>query len=320
MSINHFERMTRALSSESQSPHPTHKVGALICGHDQYEQYFEVSRPNFWPDILEQHFAKHHKLGNASTTVHAEIATIYDTPATDGASIYITDLPCPNCCKMIAESKITNVYIDSHTHQTPLGIKMKPYFDKISTTILTAANINTYEINLQTETIKQLITASETTLRPIHRPLIQTSVDVHDVSEQSFHQQIQETAQKNPYAACYAKTPLGQYRFILANAHRSTGLSEKQAQDIANTQNKYEPTLQPINRLILACARYGLTIEAPYLYSSQTPTSREFVNMIGAGYTNLQIGDKTQCRDKYGLAALAQLTKNNIIAIEDAPL
>ncbi len=312
--------MQRALASERESAHPTHKVGALICGIDPYGQYFEVSRPNFWPDILESHFAKHHKLGNASTTVHAEIAAIYDTPATEGASIYITDLPCPNCCKMIAESKIENVYIDSHTHKTPLGIKMKPYFDNISTRILTAANINVYEINLEKESIEQLIYNSETLLTPIHRPLVQRAVEAPDLSQASFHRHIIETKQTKPYAACFAKTTLGQYRFILANAHRSTGLSENDAAHITNTQNKYEPTLQPINRLILSCARYGLSINPDYLYSSQTPTSREFVNMIGAGYTTLQIGDTTACRDKSGIKALVQLQKNNIIAIENTPL
>lgn len=305
--------MKLALDTEEQSRHDNHKVGALL-----YKDGLHIARPNFWPPQLEKHIGKHNKLGNASTTIHAEMAVICASKSTQGASIYITDLPCPNCAKLITQARISTVYIDSHTHNTPLGLKIKPYFDDISTRIFKSAGVGVYEMNETMRTIDTIIESQgDNILMPIHRPVQQIMIDHSDINKSRFLDIIATQKTNVNFAACYAKSDLGNYTFLFAKAHRSIGISEKEAEIIKNAQNKYEASLQPINSLLVTCARYGLTIDPNYLYSSQTPTAREFVNMIGAGYSALHIGDKTKCRDKWGLKALKQLIQHNIINVEN---
>ncbi len=315
MSINHFKYMELALRAESLSDHEDHKVGALIRGKYNNGDAYEIARSNFWPKLLKDHIGEDKKLGNASTTVHAEVAAICAAPATENADIYITDLPCPNCAKVIAESKIKNVYLDDHAYNTPLGIKIRPYFDEVSSLILGSANINVFKMNVLKKTIDQIITVPKNALTNIQRPIKHIAIDNADINQNNFMKMVEQQRSERAFAACFTKSLLGQYSFMFAQSHRSTGLSEKTVKLITDSQSKYEATLQPINRLLLSCARYGVKINPEYLYSSQTPTSREFVNMIGAGYSTLTIGDKNKCRDEWGLKALSQLQKHKIIEL-----
>ncbi len=311
MNTNHFELMKLALETEEQSEHKTHKVGALL-----YKDGQQITRPNFWSPELEKHIGRYEKLGNASTTVHAEMAVICAAKATQGANIYITDLPCPNCAKLIAEARISTVYIDSHTHNTPLGLKTKPYFDEISALILKSAGVTVYEMNEPKRSICEIIPPPDANmLRAIHRPVQQTQLEHSDINMPRFLDISKSKKSNVNFASCYAKSNLGHYVFLHAMPARSIGLSTQDAEKINATQDKYEPNLQPINRLLVACARYGLSIDHRYIYSSQTPTAREFVNMIGAGYSSIHIGDKTKCRDEYGLMAFEQLKEHKILDI-----
>lgn len=309
MNNPHFQHMNRAIEAESKGDHKTHRVGALICGTSTNAQQYEVARSNFWPAQLAENIGKDQKLGNASTTVHAEIAAILSAPSTEGSDIYITALPCPNCSKAMAEARIGQVFINSEAFNTKLGHKMKPFFHEASTLILESAGISVFEINMKEKRVNQIVSPAPNKLINIHRPLCMLDINSSQINKDGFNTLTDQQKSDIAFASCYAQNDLGQYSFISASSHRSIGLKEQQADNISNIQDKYKPSLQPINRLLLICARYGLTIDKDYLYSSQTPTSREFVNMIGAGYTSLTIGDRTKCRDKWGLKALGQLDK-----------
>ncbi len=312
MDNHHFERMKRALAAEEQSPHPTHKVGALICGLDQSGQSFERVHYNFWPEPLEQHIGANEKLGNASTTIHAEMATLFTVPYSINADIYITDLPCPNCAKTIAHAGIKNVYIDSHTHNTPLGIKIKPYFDTVSMMIFKKAGIGVFEINIEQQTVTCLQGHAREHVMPDTPSM---NIVKADINNEAFQREIDTVDAKHPIAACFATNQNGATVFLHARTELSEGLSEADAAAIREEQDKYVPTLQPINRLLVTCASYGFTIANGYIFSSRTPTSREFVNLIGAGHNHLYIGDAAKCRDQWGLKALSKLQEKGILKV-----
>jgi len=311
--------MQQARDAEEQSPHPTHKVGALLHGINTNAKNFTIAKSNFWPTALETSIGRNTKIGNASTTIHAEISTILSAPTTEDTDIYITDLPCPNCAKAIAEARIKAVYIDAHTHNTLLGKKIEPFFKSTSMPIFKSANISVYELDIENKTLKMLHKAQETTALHIERPVDITPIKPDNINAQTFNHLVKETSAYStaPFAACIAKTTLGQYRFIAAQAHISVGLSQDATQSIRNAQSKYKPTLEPLNRLLLTCARHGMKIIDEHLYSSQTPTAREFVNIIGAGHTNLNIGNTSISRDEHGLTALEQIKKNKILNINE---
>ncbi len=313
MNTDHFSYINTARKAEQSSKHPTHKVGATIVGKDSNGDEYIISKPNFWPQALENTLGRDTKLGNASTTVHAEVAAILSAPATQGATLYVTDLPCPNCSKVMAESAIEKIYIDANTHNTPLGKKMKRYFDLASKPILQSAGISVYEVNDNLNTIKTIISPQNISISQNNPTILQISAKKEDINHENFIEMIRNNKKTAPFSACFAKNKQGLHKFILAEPQTSIGLSIYKANSISTAQNKYEPVLQPINRLLLTCARYGLHIDKGFLYSSQVPTAREFVNMIGAGYTSLHIGDHMVCRDKGGLNALEKLTLNNII-------
>ena len=80
-------------------------------------------------------------------------------------------------------------------------------------------------------------------------------------------------------------------------------------------QDKYSFIQEPINRLITASPRHGAKLINGLVYSSQVPTSREFVNMIGAGIDTLYIGDPHSARDDDGFKAMEQLQDKNVITV-----
>ncbi len=298
--MNHFQNIKSARSARDKSPHATHKVGAALF-HDEKQL---SAQHNFWPKSLAQHIGEDQKLGNASTTIHAEIAAILAAPKSDGATLYITDLPCPNCAKAMIVAGIKEIYIDAHAEQPPLGHKMKPYFDDLSLVFLTRAGIPVFKIN---DAVTPLNAPAPARAKPVQPSPINTDHDIlHFINTHKTEE---------PFAACCARNKDGQRFFITARSEPSTGLNPEMIEKMHAVQSKYKTILKPINRMLMICARYGLKMEEKNIYSSQTPTAREFVNLIGAGHTSLIIGNSKKYRDEWALMALNQLKEHKIIEL-----
>ena len=318
MPADPFKKMEKALEIESRSTHPVHKVGALLCGQDIAKSHFERGHANFWPAPLAEKFGPDEKLGNASTTVHAEIAVILNAPGKEGADLSVTDLPCPNCAKSIAEARIGTVYIDSHAHETPLGKKMEPYFSKISRPLLEYAGVNLLEMNRAARTIKPWVEIAENAVIPVEKPVEMTLIGPKDMTAEKFERLIahaHERYENAPFVVAFAHTRLGSRAALTVRPHRAIGLDEDKEAQLAPLLEKYSLTLQPLDRALITSARYGLTIEPEFLYSAHVPTAREFVNLIGAGIMSLRIGDVTKGRDEWSLRALAQVRERRILEV-----
>lgn len=293
----HLSYIQQAFDIRERSAHETHKVGAVVVGDG-----FEVARPNFYPYPLERTIGHKQKLGNASTTVHAEIAALLDAPEkTDGATIYITQRPCPNCAKAIIEAGIKEVYVSAETRGTALGEKMQPFFEHASLPFLTQAGVGVFEVGDTLVSLNSPLSCTDQGLTPRR-------------FDGDFEGAVSEFTA--PFAACIARDASGADYILSAQAKVPNCLSQERAHEISDAQKKYETALQPLNRLLMACARHGLRVDERSVYSSQTPTAREFVNFIGAGFSRLRIGDEAKCRDKWGLKALEQLKSHEIIDLQ----
>jgi deoxycytidylate deaminase len=60
-------------------------------------------------------------------------------------------------------------------------------------------------------------------------------------------------------------------------------------------------------------ARHGMASAEGYLFCSQVPTSREQVNLVGAGIKRITIGDPQKARDLNAIDAMRQLSGAGII-------
>ena len=98
----------------------------------------------------------------------------------------------------------------------------------------------------------------------------------------------------------------GPARSVMAYAHQPLGLIERH-------EEKYSFFQEPVNRVLMYMARHGLTLIGDYFFCSQVPTSREQVNLVGAGISRITIGDLTKARDPSALEAMRQLSTAGII-------
>jgi len=280
-----FQTMQVAVEAAQKSPHDTSKVGAALLLADGGV----ISAHNIWPAAIEKAFGRDAKIGNASGTIHGEmgvfITAAQQQRATQDARLFITDPPCPNCAKNIAEAGIVAVYIDHKGFDKDFAQRRIRDFQALSLAIFAHAGIAVYTVFRKQERV-------ETMLHP-SAPLAEAP-----------------KRKGAPYAACTAHDKAGEPHEIMALMHPSLGYDPAEPElDSA----KYSYDLQPLNRMLMMAARQGLRIDGTSVYSSRVPTSRELVNIVGAGITHLQIGDDKKARDIHGPQALKQLTSQGIL-------
>ena len=112
MSFSPYAHTQAAVDIVNTSPHPESKVACTLVGTDKNGQSFAIARTNHWPRPIADRIGTQTKIGNASGTIHAEMACIIDTPSSRNATAFVTDPPCPNCMKYMAEAGIKTLYID----------------------------------------------------------------------------------------------------------------------------------------------------------------------------------------------------------------
>jgi dCMP deaminase len=313
-----FTHMQTALDIAPRSPHPTNKIAALLFGEDEEGKDFSVVRTNHWPNIIYENIGTDKKIGNSSGTIHAETACIVNAGhATHNASICITDPFCPNCAKNIAEAGIQNIYIDEDGFDKDFFKRRGDHFDKMSMQICERAGINVYALNMFGEKIRPILEIPEDYVpvvdSPVEKEPIETASDgiLADVVEKATYRN-----QRRKFAVALVENKKGEKFALTARAHAVVGYSmhdPEEALDLLTPIDKYSFIQEPVNRLMMHVARLGYKLIDDYLYCSQVPTSREQVNLVGAGIKRITIGDIQKCRDPYGLQAMELLKKHEIL-------
>jgi len=325
-----YEHMQAAVDIVGDSPHPTNKIAATIAGDG-----WSISKTNHWPKIIEDNIGREPDIGNSSGTIHAETACILNAPqATKGASLFITDPPCPNCMKNMAEAGIANLYIDHKGFDKDWAKRRGDSFQTMSMRVAAKAGMNVHVIYRKEEKFEIISRhppgykpneENPAIIKPTTMPSFGSTEGSYDEradasvkpKDDSLWKDILTTAKKShseePFALALAADQNGETVSILVDRHPTIGYTYE---TVENKEDKYSFILQPINRLLMIAAKEGLTLDPDHIYSSRTPTSREFVNFIGAGFTTLQIGNKEKARDEHGLDALNQLTNSKILHTE----
>ncbi len=315
-----YQHMQAAVDMAHESMHPTNKIAATIAGDD-----FSFSTTNHWPPSIADTIGTQTKIGNASGTIHAETAAIFAANnaghATKNASLFVTDPPCPNCVKNMAEAGIAKLYIDHKGFDKDWSQRNKDSFENMSMRIASESGMDVIVIYRKKERFEVISQHS-----PKHKPVNknsgiknphcealiateQSNPNVKDFWIASLSLAMKDF-QETPFALALANNQEGQDISVITHPHPAIEYEGKE-----DTQSKYSFTLQPLNRLLMIAAREGLKLNSDYIYSSRVPTARELVDFIGAGFHTIHIGDQAKARDEHGLSALSELEKQGVLDV-----
>lgn len=315
--------MQKAVDIVNTSPHPTNKIAATLCGLDASGRFFSASRTNYWPPAVLRAFGPDARIGSSSGTIHAETECILTAPFTEGASLFITDPFCPNCAKNMAEAGLKTIYIDHKGFDKDFAARRGHHFGSLSMQICEKAGMSVYEIRRKEQKIIPILE-----IDPAYKPANDSPVRVEPAAAKdtdSFIAMIQKRADTvfrgRRIAAALALDGNGNPFFMTARRHPVVGYSlSRDAGELLQTDGKYSFFLEPVNRLLMNAPRCGLKIVDGLIYSSGVPTSREQVNLIGAGLSRMMIGDRHKARDEDAQDALRMLEDKGILSVRDVPM
>lgn len=315
-----FTAMQAAIDIVRSSPHPTNKIAATMFWPDD-EAKEPISRTNHWPEAIDHTIGRDEKIGNSSGTVHAEVACIIAAGLmrqipVKGASLCLTDPFCPNCAKNLAESGVEAIYIDHKGFDKDFAKRRGDHFDNMSMRIAEKAGVNVYEINRKEQRIVPICIAERG-----YRPANENPIEIRDIPADELAEHVYRGLHYNPpaekFGAALCHSADGRRHLIISPLHVAVGFEQHyDADEIAHPKGKYSFYQEPVNRLLMVCARYGYKIEDQMIYSHEAPTSREQVNLIAAGIKSLMIGMTTRARDKAALKALRQLKEANALSVK----
>jgi len=314
MSDSHLiKAMQSAVDIVNASPHPVNKVAAtLVCRNGR-----QISETNQWPGSILTHFGMDTDIGNSSGTLHAEIACILKSSDTEGAALFVTDPPCPNCAKNIAEAGIRSVYIDHKGFNKDFAARRGAEFEHMSMQVFARAGINVYEIRRKEQSITPIQICPGDYTPPNDSPVIVSIVPDH--TEAVFLDMIADAranlAGEN-FALALTHMHDGNRAALCARAHLAIGYSTRiDVPELHADHGKYTFILEPSNRILMNNARLGMGLIPGYFYAQAVPTSRELVNMIGAGVQTLYIGNTDVARDDFALKAVKQLSDAGLLTV-----
>lgn len=304
-----FDEMQRAVDIVGTSPHPTNKISATLFGHDPDGTPYSLSRTNCWPQAITDYFGMDIDIGDSSGTIHAETAAIFAAPYTMGAALCVTDPFCPNCAKNIAEAGIKTIYIDHKGFEKDFAARRSGDFESMSMRICERAGISVYEMRRKEQTVAPIYVAPRNYKPHEDRPV--TVEQLMAADEGQFHILMQQKRHEHAgmrMACAIARDRHKRYFALTALAHPAVGYAlDTDIGDLEKTEGKYSFIMEPVNRLLMNAARYGLKLGDGMIYSAHVPTSREQVNLVGAGVTSIVLGDAGKARDEASLFAMKQL-------------
>lgn len=308
-----YKLMQRTVDTIPQSEHPHSKVAATLA-----KDANQVSAANYWPAIISKRIGRETRIGNASGTIHAETAVMLSFPqSTQGASLFVTDPPCPNCVKNLAEAGIQNLYIDHKGFDKDFAQRRGEDFEQMSMQLCEHAGINVYKVWRKKQQIETILKIEDSYTPPLENPALLESFDMSMEWPASafpdFLKRIREyraATKDEMFAACIAVDSNQKAQFMAAAVHPVLGFRHD---DLPENKGKYSFIQQPVNRLLALSARHDLKIFDGFLYTSQTPTSRELVNLVGAEITDMHIENIQKCRDPHGLEACKMLQISGVM-------
>lgn len=314
--------MEHTIAFKEDSEHKQNPIAASITGTTKTGEPFQIIGTNYYPQAITAKIGKGVKIGNASPTVHAETGLLHEIIATEGkqsagAHLYVTDPTCVNCAKNAIEAGITKVFIDTAGYDGDFNARRGDDFKYMALPMYKAAGVQVFDVDRAAQTVTKLFELPPNSIRP----------KFSEVAIKPYEGKLSKKSFKKYVAQQYdIKTNSKRQVFVMATGNvfegwsiLSTGPSIVAGYDETTEKSyiseKYTAKLEPLNKTMMTMARHGMTPHKDYIFSAQVPTSRELVDIVGAGYRRIFIGNKTKARDKNGLQALKQLEEHQILEV-----
>ncbi|QQG37026.1 MAG: deoxycytidylate deaminase [Micavibrio aeruginosavorus] len=317
MSFQPFDEMQKAVDIVNDSPHPVNKIAATIFGYDRQGRDFSISRTNYWPEIIEARLGMDTDIGDSSGTVHAETACLLDAPVTEKASLCVTDPICPNCAKNIAEAGIKTIYIDHKGFTKDFSARRGNAFSNMSMQICEKAGISVYQLWRKEQRLEPIL-HTDKTYQPAQDSPLEYERLYGVITRKSFADYVEKMRHRHRgrrFACAIGRDRVSGNVFSLAaRSHPVIGYSmANDASLLRDSENKYNYMLEPMNRLIMGAARIGVKLVDGMIFCTNVPTSRELVNLIGAGITRLYIEHANKALDEAAILAKRTVTNARIL-------
>lgn len=302
-----FSLMQSAVDIVDKSPHPTNKIAATLRTRGEI-----ISATNMWPAPIARTLGPDVRIGNSSGTVHAETACILRARKSAGGALYVTDPPCPNCVKYMVEAGIKALFIDHKGFEKDFAQRRGDAFHGLSVALCRAGGIAVSKIYRKDQKIELIVELG----KAFYAPELFAKNIAHKDNKKAFKDFIAEQIahlRGTPFAAALAED---EHKNLLALSVGVADLLAQAQMPLPPTDEKYNPVLQPLNRLLMSARREGFNLMPDYIFSSRVPTARELVNIVGAGISELWVGDMANARDENGHAALKQLRDAEVLRVQ----
>ncbi|MGQ0527950.1 MAG: deaminase [Alphaproteobacteria bacterium] len=304
-----YDHMQEAVDIVAGSAHPTNKIAATIAGDG-----YALSFTNYWPPGILEKIGTETRIGNSSGTIHAETACLIKAPVTKGAAMFVTDPPCPNCIKNMAEAGIYRLYIDHKGFDKDFAQRRGEDFRNLSLHMCEKAAIDIYKIYRREKRVETIFKTPEYYKPPIENPAVTEKIaGANDGVFKSCIEKMQRVYRERDFALTLTRGPAGEFFMIAADAHPMPGYT---SDTLEETGEKYSLILHPLNRVTMTAARKGFIIEKDFVFSRDVPTARGLVNLVGMSIPDLTIQNFEKARDPSGLQALRQLENAGILKIQ----
>lgn len=308
-----YTAMQEAVDIVGSSQHATNKIAATLFGRN-----FALSRTNYWPESILKSFGMEMRIGNSSGSIHGEVATLLDAKEpVMGARLAITDPPCPNCVKNLADAGVREIFIDHKGFDKDWAQRRSGHFEGMSMQICEKAGISVHVLYRKDKRIDTIFHSHPGYVPVEDSPI--TSEPVEAPSEAVFQSVVQQAYtihHRRKFAVAIMENGNGGYVAAIARGHAVTGFTMEDPEDIfeiEKNQPKYTLFQEPVNRILMFRARHGYKLCDGYFFSAAVPTAREQVNLVGAGIKRITVGDHNKSRDADGPVAMKQLSDAGII-------
>jgi len=305
-----FNAMQMAVDIVNSSEHDHNKIASCLFTDTDYN-----AQTNHRPAAFAVHFTPNMRVGGSSQYIHSEIACIFDADfPVEGASIAITDPPCPNCAKAICEVGINHVYIDHKGLDKDFAARRGDDFQSLSLLMFEKAGVAVSILYRKDKRLEPLITQPVLTRRGAARGIEFFDWD----NAYTFKHYLALFRERQAHTAWAVGQVMenDQRLGVIVFEELTNGLTPQDYALHRRMSQKYRLPVDPLNRLLFFARQKGYDLVDNRVAVNLAPSSRAIVNAVGYGIRHIDVGEQKPDHDDLSHIAAELVKHHDILKIE----